>query len=63
MKIGNERMAALLHAQNLAFDKGFSLDNHLETTWKKTPESTRSKWRKRAITFGNILEQEVMEHV
>lgn len=63
MKIGNERMAALLHAQNFAFDKEFSLDHYLENVWPKTPDSTRSKWRKRAVIFGNILEQKVMGHV
>jgi len=62
MKINNEKMAALLHASNLAFDKGFSLEQHLAGVWVNTPESTRHKWRKRAEIFGKIVDAEVMEY-
>lgn len=62
MKINNEKMAALLHASNLAFDKGFSLEQYLAGVWVNTPESTRQKWLKRAERFGKIVDMEVLEH-
>ena len=62
MKINNERMAALLHANNLAFDKGFGLEQYLTTIWVRTPESTRHKWRKRAVVFGKMVDTEVVEY-
>ena len=58
----NTEKTALLHASNLAFDKGFSLEQHLAGVWVNTPESTRHKWRKRAEIFGKIVDAEVMEY-
>ena len=62
MKYCNEKMAALLKASNLVFDKGFDLDLYMQTIWSKAPESTRIKWRKRADVFSKIVNMEVAEY-